>query len=215
MTTNSRLFAEINAQMNNRDRYTHPHMISLPPKPAKYLYQEIKATEKEELSKTDIEYFTKGRVTVMSYLELPMYPTIEEALGYYQMKIIHFPTKSRTNGHYTAVWIYQNVLHFYDSYGFSITKDIYLSDYLTHATGEKTYNYLLHFVEDWKKRGGTVDINSFPHQSITDPNISTCGRHCIVRLYHYRLSNVNYNKFLRMPGINPDDIVTLMTWLIL
>ena len=53
--------------------------------------------------------------------------------------------------------------------------------------------------------------NNKYHYEQLSRNIKDCGLYCIVRAYKWYLSNKEFNYFFQFPGLNSDNLVSLLT----
>ena len=107
-------------------------------------------------------------------------------------------SKGRTNdqvGHYSLLIRIGKKISYFSSYGFKPEQEIAL----THSKGR-----LL------KLLGRNYEYNRVALQRKRHAN--TCGLHCIVRSYFYKLKNSEYAKLLqsRFTAKGPDDLVSIM-----
>ena len=182
--------------------------------PPKTLQQELKNESQDALSDSAIEWASHGKVTVTEYITLGQYNRIEDIPSIMTEGVILFyPVQSRFSGHYVCMWINEGNLFYFDPYGFNITKNIYLSNYLTHHTGERTQNLLPALIRDFQARGGHIYLNDYAYQDINKPSVSTCGKHCLFRLHHKNLSHNQYKNYIKYKALSPDEIVTMLYFL--
>lgn len=172
----------------------------------KTLESEIKNDSQIPLSDSMIERLTNGLVKVIRYTDLDEYKTIENVVGEHGI-VIHLSVQDYNSGHYISMWKRDNVVYIYDSYGLTIAQDVQRSSYIINETNERDNLFIL--LDRWKSQGGYVSVNNFAHQDINKPQLATCGFHALFRLNRKYLDHIEYNKFLKYKGLNPDEIVTL------
>lgn len=99
------------------------------------------------------------------------------------------------SGHYCAVIqsLDPNRIHYYDPYGLiphGITKTSPQRQGLGYLNRQK--GILGRLINDHR----IIDYSPFAHQ-IDNPQISTCGRHCLLRLTNRHLNHEQYDKRLK------------------
>ncbi len=118
--------------------------------------------------------------------------------------IVLYLTNSLTNGHWIALIKKGNSVLCWDSYGG------YSADgqrkWLSHdklvelGQDEPLLRNLL------KESGYMISYNPYPYQS-KEPDTNTCGKHCVTRLYYYKLSEDQYRDLIHKSGKTPDEFV--------
>jgi hypothetical protein len=132
------------------------------------------------LSAEDIKELLEDDVTnirIIRFSDLYKYKSLKELLPKKNSFIIIFwETESYYNGHWTALFRYNNSYEWYDAYGLTEKQDYSLIPYDTKKDlNEKDYLKDLfkgHIVIENKK-----DFQKF------DDKVSTCGRWVVVRIY--------------------------------
>jgi hypothetical protein len=145
------------------------------------------------------------------YSELKNYNSIDDVLGNEGYAILMYEV-SRYSGHYVSIFKdSKGNINFQDPYGFPVDVPINnnmvpfdkpLPRYLTLLLSKSKYN---------------VIQNTFDYQS-KQSTVQDCGRHSICRIKLRHLSNEQYKRLLinsSIPFLNCDNIVTLMTLLVL
>lgn len=150
------------------------------------------------------------KVKFILYEDLKKHKSIGELFGGSQAIYILLQIKNPETGEAEAVghWvafihhIERNIYYYYDPYGLSIEEEIAL----THDDG-----LIKKFTSQAK-----VEVNKIQHQKFAD-DISTCGRHCVLRSIFWHLDNQQYDKLIFKSikhKLEPDEIVALITGLI-
>ena len=176
---------------------------------------EIKRMMNYSLYTTDIVKFLKKyniQCKVYTYNQLNKFHDIDKALGKDKCFVLLY--MSRPNyGHYITVFKRdKDNIEVYDSY-----KDMkpdyefkYIPSEYRQQLGE-TYPHLTQLLYD---SGYKVHYNNHKMQQLSN-NISTCGRHVIVRLIKRRMNIDEYyrwvKKICKEYRITPDMLVTIMT----
>ena len=152
--------------------------------------------------------------TVLNYLELNKYSQIEQVVDEKGV-ILYTPISQKQLGHYSCLWLKQNRLSYWCSYGYNLSYTVSKSDYM-QKTSEDDENYLIHLVKDFVKRGGKFSVNEVKFQNLSE-NVSDCGRWCILRLMKRDLSHDEFERWFKLrkyPNISNDELVTMLTYLI-
>ena len=155
---------------------------------------------------------------IKSYDELKKYNNIDELLPDRADYCIILYTTSPNNGHWTALIKYapingqKGVIEYFDSYGNPVDFPLKWIGKGTAPMLGITAPYLSNLL--FKNNPYTVISNSRKYQNIKNPDIATCGRHCVNRVinfigkkssldeYHEMMDNMK-NKYKE----NYDDIV--------
>lgn len=123
--------------------------------------------------------------------------------------ILYYPSNytegGGLSGHYVAVINRPDTIYYYDSYGIK-------PNYVKHlkSTDKNLYQEMKStFIQELLKSGKSIDYNNYRHQKGGN-NISTCGRHSLMRILKNDLNVENYDKFINSHGIEPDNLVSLM-----
>ncbi len=102
---------------------------------------------------------------------------------------------SRKIGHFCLLFRHKGI-HFFDPLGLGLAV-------VTHRTGSR--DKLLKLL-----KGHHAHINKHKFQRL-DTDVNTCGRHCITRWNASHFTPKQYNQLMHYPGMQPDDIVVMMT----
>jgi hypothetical protein len=180
--------------------YTYSHMSKL----------NINELMKKALSNFEISDALGGKVNVITYQELAQYPTIEDALGPHGRMVLLYELKEGS-GHWICVFRTKGKkprIEFFDPYGIPIDDQL---DYISNRfrqSNNMVFPYLSKLLYECPL---PIEYNHYPFQE-ESPEISTCGRHCIVRLSFDNLSLTKYIKlFKNTKDVTSDQIVTVLT----
>ena len=166
----------------------------------------IKNGEKIELSEDDIRKIVDNKVNVISYEMLFNYGSIEDALGPHKALIVLYEVESHTEGHWSLLYLQNNVLHFFDPLGISMDKQIaFIPNFYKLDNKGEQIPHLTYLVE---KSGYKVISNKTKYQKV-DKHINTCGRHCCVRLKFRELNEEQFRKLWKKTP--SDEEVTELT----
>ena len=146
----------------------------------------------KSLSGTEVLDLLDNKCNLVQYSDLHNIKSIDELLGPYKKCVLLYQT-SANYGHYCCVWEYNDTIFFYDSYGSKpdsqlnfVPKD--LKDELN-----SNHNYLIRLMYD---SGKNVEYNQYEFQS-KEPNVATCGRHCVNRLRFPEISINDYHDIFK------------------
>lgn len=149
------------------------------------------------LSNYDIFNALSQKCNVMTYKELYIYKTIEDAMGKFKSLILLYETKSHY-GHWICIFERINdknkkVISFFDSYSLPVDDEL---NYISSEFKEENntvYPYLSYLLYNSPLK---IEYNEFPLQELGD-HISTCGYWCIARILFKKLSPKQFNKLFR------------------
>jgi len=157
------------------------------------------------LSDSDLKRLIPN-VNIIKYNDLANYNNIDELLQG-KPTIILFELTENNNGHWISIFKNNNTIYFFDSYGIKIEDQ---KKYMNKQFFRKI-NYLSKMLKDSPYK---VDYNANKYQEMSD-NISTCGRHCVVRLKCQDLNDEEYKDIItdacNESGLNPDELVVELT----
>jgi len=172
----------------------------------------MKLEEKEEkaISGGDILKLLNGKTRVIKYSELAKINNINELLFGYDSCVILILSK-QNYGHWVCITRRDNILEFFDSYGFFIDDDEYFkrtSKYCRKMFGQD-YPHLtyLFLTADPEYK---ITYNEIRFQKMS-PYVSTCGRHVICRIIYKNMDLYDYYNFLKSIDNDLDKVVTLLT----
>jgi hypothetical protein len=117
---------------------------------------------------------------------------------------------SWNSGHYTSLYRENNVIQFFDSYGFAPDRELqYVSFYIDQGGSP----HLTRILNNARQEGYTIDHNIYDLQK-KDRSITTCGIWCITRL---KFRNLSHEQFYRLftenqPLLTPDDLLVLLNY---
>ena len=169
----------------------------------------IKKLEKIALSNTDVLDLVNHKANFITYDKLAHSKHIDDILGSYGACIILFLTREKF-GHFCCIFkIDKNELHFFDPYGYMPDEQLdFEIDKNTRKKRHEDFTYLLWLLLN---SGYKVTYNEIQFQQ-DSANVSTCGRHCAIRLLLRNLNEDEYKKIIKRTKINPDILVTILTY---
>lgn len=167
----------------------------------------LSIVERQPFSAQELLQLVDNKSNLVIYPELANYRSIDELLGKYGACIILYVTKSgpsETYGHWTCIFrVNKYTLEFFDPYAYYPDSQLKFTDkkyppFLTELIMSSSYN---------------VIYNIYELQDRKNKSMSTCGRHCGMRLNFRVLPIKQYAKMMLSvtKGLDPDDLVTLMT----
>jgi len=102
-------------------------------------------------------------------------------------------------GHWTTLFLNQDGINFFDSYGVPPDYEFQLLSNKKRTELDQKQDYLKNMLKKYK-----VIFNNITYQL---PNTATCGNHCSFRLYNSHLNDVEYLDFFRENKLVPDEFV--------
>lgn len=162
------------------------------------------------LSSEDILKSLKYQCNLIAYEDMHKIKNIDELLNKYNKCVILYQS-SPNYGHWTCIWLYKNILYYFDSYGFK--PDVQLlfvgdrgSD--IRISLNSNYPYLSNLMI---KSPYNIDYNDIMLQDITNDTVATCGRYVILRLLNPTLSHEKFKKLLspKLNGVESYDAATV------
>lgn len=134
-------------------------------------------------------------IRVVLYDDIIKSNNIDDVFNGNNKLIIFYPAlqiKNTTMGHYCCITKLNDVIYFYDPLGYKI------DEYKKKTIGRgnlyrEQYNSLIKLLLQSPYK---VDYNIKQHQS-RKPDVSTCGRHCILRCMNANMTNYEYDRALR------------------
>ena len=167
------------------------------------------------LSFQEMREYLGENAGVLSYSEaFPARVNLRETLRRYPWRAVVFLYRSSDRyGHYVACWERKNTLYVFDSYGAEPDSwGRYLTGSMRRRLGQDMPLLLLAI-----DRAGYegVEWNEYPFQKMS-PEIATCGRWCILRLWKRSLGVEAFKKWVddqcNRLQIPPDILVTYLTF---
>lgn len=169
---------------------------------------DIKKELNYAMSGNDILEFLGNECNLLLYREL-IGKSLNEILGPYKACVILYETYKENRGHWCVLFeVEPNLIEMFDPYGHIINST------LKHMNPnlKKKYNidgsHLIRELIDSKYK--YIEYNNYPLQEHKN-GISTCGRHCCVRLKNRNLTLDEYYTFMKSFGLNFDKLVCHFT----
>ena len=171
--------------------------------------QLVKDAEDIYLSGDDVLRLTDYKCRIIRYSDLMFINSIDEVLDQDGSVIILYQ-KEQSSGHFCLLTnrYKEGSLYFFDPYGYYIDEEVALSDFQIRNMGGEIVPHLSHLIEN---SNYDLIVNKIQYQQFKE-HVSTCGRHCCVRLNYIHLSDDEYNTFINKNShYNPDFWVSVMT----
>lgn len=171
----------------------------------------LKYYEKQALSDKDISRMLDHKVKIELYPNLHKYTNIDQLLGPYGSCVLLFESKPKY-GHWCCIFkVNDRLIEFFNPYS-GWPDDSLLK---INIDFRKASNQLIPKLSQLMVNSPyELSYNEYQFQEY-NPDIRTCGRHCVVRLIKRDLFLDEYVEYLNNIGkkynINDDQIVTLMT----
>jgi hypothetical protein len=165
----------------------------------------------EDLTGSEMTEMLSGRATVKLYDSVAKASSISDLCGPYGRIALLFPVQTNTNGHWLGIWVDEatKLIHHFDSYGLDPSAELHYTN-----NAEVTGMPLTEFYQKCISQGYQVVYNTVPYQDLTS-GVNTCGRHVIVRLRLSYMDENAYKGLMSKQKLNPDQMVTMMTFLAL
>ena len=137
--------------------------------------------------------------------------TPESFFAQHDRAALLFPVSSLRNGHWIGLFINRKTrqVHHFDPYGLRPAQE---EQYSNVPEGHE--HLLEKFAAACTQSGLTFISNPTRYQRMVD-GVNTCGRHVICRLRLAYLSHEQYAELLLKSPLNPDKLVTLLTFIAL
>jgi hypothetical protein len=166
----------------------------------------IKELEKESLSDDDIKKLLNGESNIITYTDLACTHDINDILGKNKSCVILFLTKDHY-GHWTLLHeVKPGLLEFFDPYGTIIDDEL---DHIERNFRKKSKQNYPHLSSLLYESPYQISYNDYPFQK-KSRDVSTCGKHVIIRSLMRHLSLEDYIKFLNEFDEDPDFLVTYL-----
>lgn len=165
----------------------------------------IKYYENIGLSDKDLLRLVNNKAKILIYNELLNYKTLDQLL--YPYGVIFLLYESQPNwGHWVLIFKRDNKnIEFFDPYGTIIDDELEEIKPSFRKISNQEYPYLTYLFYN-----SNYDIHYNQYQFQKDgPNIKTCGRWCVVRLYYKDLTLKQFRDLFQ--NKYSDDIVTYLT----
>ena len=168
----------------------------------------IDKLKSKPLSGDDILQSLNGKTKIYKYSDLSKFSSIDELLHPYNNAVILYETKPNY-GHWICVLKRNdNVIEYYDPYGKPID---YPLKYINASFKKETNQDDIYLLKLMLKSPYDIEYNNVAIQKL-DRDISSCGRHCIMRIVCKDLNLKQYQKLFKKEGnLDGDDKVTLLT----
>ena len=167
----------------------------------------IRKLVKEPISSIYIQDAVPG-VNFIPYNHIRYIRSLDELLGKNGMCVIIYLTGGEV-GHFVTIFLHNGKIQYFNSYGMEPDDDLRIIAPEVRQQLNETYPYLFRLICD---SGYASEYNEYKLQR---QNTSTCGRHCIVRLWNKHLDSEEYAKKLlrisKQSGYSPDEVVTILT----
>lgn len=166
------------------------------------------------LSDDDINFILEPDTTIQRYNILDTLKHIDDIFDAKGRAILLYNTTDIYTGHWVCLLKRgKHTIEFFDPYGFAPdTQQYRLGNNIDNRKFEQHDNDLTRLLKESKYK---VYFNTYPFQDRKNYNMATCGRHCVMRLIHYKKTLPTYLKKIERSGLNPDDWVTKQTYRIL
>jgi hypothetical protein len=164
----------------------------------------------ELLSDEDINVILGG-TNIFKYPDLEYKSSIDEIFDNQGRAIMLFLTEDENTGHWICMHKEDNKIHYFDPYGLEPEEEKkFIPHYLLEKLNQtRPYLYNLLYNSPYE-----IYSNEYPFQK-DKSNVTTCGRHCAVRLLYKNLDLDEYLDMIKISGYSPDDFVSKLTFKII
>jgi len=170
--------------------------------------EKLERAEAYPLSDTDIRKLLGSGVSLITYPELADMDSIDEAFDDRGRCILLFLTSSPTSGHWCCLLKSKKGIEFFDPYGEVPDAQKKGADPALLRQMDERQPYLTQLL---RKAARPIYYNITPFQE-DNTNITTCGRHAVVRCLYDKLSLNQYTKMIKKSGMSPDEFVVKLTY---
>ena len=167
----------------------------------------IKDLQKIPFSGSEIVEALDGAVKIVKYPSIHQYQSIDELLRPYGRVVILYETEERY-GHWCCLFLKNDVLEFFDPYGYKIDEQLKFIDESYKKTSNQNYPFLarLMFNSPYRLAYNDVQLQS------EKKDVSSCGRHVTMRLIMSDVPIKLYQDIMKSKGSStPDERVTELT----
>jgi len=160
------------------------------------------------LSDRAIRELLGDNIKIITYPMLKNMQSIDECFDDLGRCILLFLTTSPTSGHWCCLLKKPTGIEFFDPYGEAPEDQ---KDYIPKQMLQILDEMRPDLSNLLKASGVPVSYNKTQLQK-ESMNVSTCGRHCIVRCMYAPYSMNKYVSIIKKSGLSPDDFVTGITY---
>lgn len=161
-------------------------------------------------SGNDIRDALDGNVKIIRYEEIHKFKTLDELLNPYDSVCILYQTKPNY-GHWCCLFKHRyndiDTVEFNDPYGYKIDEQLEFINADFRKKSNQDYPYLARLMLESPYK---LTYNNKKLQKRAD-DVSSCGRHCSLRLILKDTPLKQYQDFLMSGGLNADDKATYLT----
>lgn len=148
-----------------------------------------------ELSNNNIKSLLGKNIKIVSYDDLKNVSNIKDIFDNEQRVVLFFATETMSTGHWECLFIQDNTIIFFDSYG--LAPDVaktYVPEKLLIKLKEYP-NYLTNLLDKAIDDGYDVVYNKTRYQQMK-ANVSTCGDWVVTRLLHRNLNGLQFQAYV-------------------
>jgi hypothetical protein len=175
----------------------------------------IHNAESISLNKNDIiKICSPNNVKIMFYVDLNKCNDINELFNESHNIIILFRTEGNY-GHWVSLLKYSDYIEFFDPYGFYPDSELKYASESLRSSMNTTVPHLTYLLNNAKNKYNTKLIYNAVKLQKLHKDINTCGRHVALRIKLRHIELHEYQKLLTTNKLNPDMIVTYLTYLLI
>ena len=173
-------------------------------------FELLQREELTPLSDSDITRILGNNCKILEYKDLLKYTDINKILTKDKDYFILLYELKASSGHWTAVIKYDNMIEHFDPYGIKPDGELKWISIAARTKLHEDYPYLSKLLHDSKMK---VIYNHTRFQSFK-PNISTCGHHCVHRIYRFIHDSLTLDEYTQCMNylksefhLNYDEVV--------
>lgn len=152
----------------------------------------LKKIEDYSLNEKNIKKILGKNIKIIEYSQLKYINNIDDIFDDEGRCILFFATESNTIGHWECLIKQDNRILFFDSYGLGIDK---CKNYVSKKLLIKLNEYPNYLTDILNKSGYNIFHNAVRYQKM-EGDITTCGRHCCLRLLNEKMNGLQYRQFM-------------------
>ena len=172
--------------------------------------ESIKELELEPMSDEDIRKILGHDTKILKYSELSKYSSIDDLLQKQKDYCLILYELEENSGHWTAILKYENMVEAFDPYGIKYDNEL---DWISNSAKQKLHEDKRLLSNLLQNTDHNVIYNKTQFQSMKK-DISTCGDHCVHRIYRLIYDDFNlddYTSYMKHVkdeyGLTYDDTV--------
>lgn len=172
--------------------------------------EEINKIKFKGMSDLDLKHYL-SHIPIYTSNDISKYNDITQILPNHKDYIFILYESSPNYGHWCLLLRNDNIIEYFDPYGYKIDAPIYWIP----KEERNNLNLKPYLTDLLNKSNFEIQYNGYDFQNRNNSKISTCGRHCMLRLLMFLKYNVNLNNYItimkqlkKKTKLSYDDIVS-------